>query len=225
MADYISCVEASGGNRQEISEAVTSEGTKQTSVKGEVKGKGVVVEGSGKLALDLSSEKNLVQKFEQRWFPAGMSQCAGMLDQPRRKAAERSLRAIADNTKVIADNTPTRAHPVLDLSQPIDQQIRLFATDEVTVVGRSDSFGTNAFVRIRLGENVVPFRAEDEGVRKFTVWGKPNEPMVPAFLKEDGAPLREGMVKLLVEYRENRRLNRDLREPPESTGSAKMKKK
>jgi hypothetical protein len=71
MADYISCVEASGGNRQEISEAVTSEGTKQTSVKGEVKGKGVVVEGSGKLALDLSSEKNLVQKFEQRWFPAG----------------------------------------------------------------------------------------------------------------------------------------------------------
>lgn len=80
MADYISCVEASGGNRQEISEEVSEIGGQAVSSGMKASGSGTIIKASGGLILSKSAEKNLAKKLETRWFPKGMSECANVLD-------------------------------------------------------------------------------------------------------------------------------------------------
>ena len=87
MADYISCVESSGGNKQEMTEAVTSEGKKKTNAEAAGSVKGAIVEGSGKLALALDDEASLVSKFESKWFSGAMSECTKFLQGPLQQAA------------------------------------------------------------------------------------------------------------------------------------------
>lgn len=80
MADYISCVEASGGNRQQISEEISAIGGQKTSTGITASGSGAIVKGAGSLSLNKRDEKALVSKLETRWFPNGMSECSKVLD-------------------------------------------------------------------------------------------------------------------------------------------------
>lgn len=76
MADYISCVEASGGNKNEIVDEISRSGKNQASGGVSGGGKGPAVAASGSIALDKKSETDLVRKFELRWFAGSMSECA-----------------------------------------------------------------------------------------------------------------------------------------------------
>jgi hypothetical protein len=87
MADYISCVEASGGNKQAIVQTLTSEGKQKTAAEASGTVKGTIAEGAGKLTLGLDDEASLVGKLEGTWFPGGMSECGNALPGPLRKAA------------------------------------------------------------------------------------------------------------------------------------------
>jgi hypothetical protein len=65
MADYISCVEASGGNQQTISSEVSNAQSGQFSAGAKGSGSGVVVKGSGSLVIDKNAEQALAKKFEK----------------------------------------------------------------------------------------------------------------------------------------------------------------
>jgi hypothetical protein len=80
MADYISCLEASGGNKKEIVDEISRAGKNQTSGGISGSGKGPAVAASGSIALDQKTETELVRKFETRWFPGSMSECAKAMD-------------------------------------------------------------------------------------------------------------------------------------------------
>ena len=113
MADYISCIEASGGNRDEISEEITHLTAGKTS--GGVKGSGggVIAKGSGAVLLDKASEKVLAKKLATKWFPKGMDKCAQFLDKTTARDIKKTIKqAIQENTVqtsglLVPGNMPT----------------------------------------------------------------------------------------------------------------------
>jgi len=64
MSDYITCVEASGGNKQTISSEVSNAQSGKFKAGAKGAGSGVVVKGSGSLVIDKDAEQALAQKFE-----------------------------------------------------------------------------------------------------------------------------------------------------------------
>jgi hypothetical protein len=113
MADYISCVEASGANRQEISEVVSAFGGEKRSTSAKGSGSGAIVQGKGSLVLDKASEKALVRKLETKWFPKGMSECTKVLDRNTRQSLRSDIKKAIEDTTIqtsgtfIPDNQPT----------------------------------------------------------------------------------------------------------------------
>jgi hypothetical protein len=113
MADYISCVEASGGNRQEMIEEVTELGGQKSSTNVKVSGSGTVVKGSGGLALDKSAEKALAKRWETRWFQGGMSECSKLLDKPTSREMKKAVKDAMRETSpqlsgvILPGNKPT----------------------------------------------------------------------------------------------------------------------
>lgn len=91
MADYISCIEASGGNKQAISDELTQIGGNKTEGSVSASGGNAVVKGTGALTLDKRSESALVKKLEAKWFAGGMSECAKALNPQSTKPPEASL--------------------------------------------------------------------------------------------------------------------------------------
>lgn len=91
MADYISCVEASGGNKQELIDQVAK--AKISAAGGTIQGagRGPAIAASGALSLDKRAESELVARIEKRWFASGMSEC--------RKAMETVLNNSPRKTK------------------------------------------------------------------------------------------------------------------------------
>src|ERR1700733_3006027 len=83
MADYISCVEASGGNSERIATEVTNANAGKTDVGVKGSGSGVVVKGNGSVKVDRATEHALASKFEQTWTDKGMEQCRKVLDPPK----------------------------------------------------------------------------------------------------------------------------------------------
>src|ERR1700687_2434547 len=83
MADYISCVEASGGNSEPISFEVSNANTGKTDVGVKGSGSGVVAKGSGSVTVDRATEKALASKFEHTWTDKGMEECRKVLDSPK----------------------------------------------------------------------------------------------------------------------------------------------
>jgi hypothetical protein len=83
MADYISCVEASGGNSERIATEVTNAKAGSTGVGVKASGSGMVVKGSGSVTVDRATEQALASKFEQTWTSMGMEECRRVLDPPR----------------------------------------------------------------------------------------------------------------------------------------------
>jgi hypothetical protein len=83
MADYISCVEASGGNSERIATEVTNANAGKTGVGVKGSGSGVVAKGSGSITIDRATEQALASKFEQTWTDKGMEECRKVLDPPK----------------------------------------------------------------------------------------------------------------------------------------------
>jgi hypothetical protein len=82
MADYISCVEASGGNTDRIALEVTNAKAGNTGVGVQGSGSGVIAKGSGSVTVDRATEQALATKFEQTWASSGMAECGKYLDPP-----------------------------------------------------------------------------------------------------------------------------------------------
>jgi hypothetical protein len=83
MADYISCVEASGGNSDRITSEVANANAGKTDVGVKGSGSGVVVKGSGSVTVDHATEQALATKFEHTWNQKGMEECRKVLDPPK----------------------------------------------------------------------------------------------------------------------------------------------
>jgi hypothetical protein len=79
MADYIACVEASGGNRSEIVEELKTSRTQQGSGTASGSASNKLVAGSAGLALDKKAETDFASRIEKRWFQGSMSECAKIL--------------------------------------------------------------------------------------------------------------------------------------------------
>lgn len=104
MADYISCIEATGGNRQTILEELSQIGGKNQSGDISASGGNAVVKGAAEITLNSQSESALIKKLETRWFAGGASDCSKGLTsqtsvstQPPRKKVVDELEAL--NTK------------------------------------------------------------------------------------------------------------------------------
>lgn len=83
MADYISCIEASGGNKQELNNEVASASGSQKSGAAKLDANAKIAKGSGSLVLGRKVETKIVEKLESKWFPSGMSECARVLESQR----------------------------------------------------------------------------------------------------------------------------------------------
>src|SRR4051812_32812633 len=81
MSDYIACVEASGGNHEEITEEVADVANKQASVGVHGAGSGVVAKGSGSVVLNKKSESELIKTFQSKYYAGAMAECRKVLDQ------------------------------------------------------------------------------------------------------------------------------------------------
>lgn len=68
MADYISCIEATGANQQRVASEVANAKTDQFAAGAKGVGSGIVPKGSGSLVVDKNAEQALAKKFEQTWF-------------------------------------------------------------------------------------------------------------------------------------------------------------
>lgn len=88
MADYISCVEASGGNSERIATEVTNAKTGNTGVGVKGSASGLVAKGSGSVTVDRATEQALASKFEQTWTSKGMEECRKVLDSPKSPTQE-----------------------------------------------------------------------------------------------------------------------------------------
>jgi|HubBroStandDraft_5_1064220.scaffolds.fasta_scaffold40673_2 hypothetical protein len=83
MADYISCVEASGGNSERIAYEVSNADAGKTGVDVKGSGSGMVIKGSGSVTVDRATEKALASRFEHTWTDKGMEECRKVLDPPK----------------------------------------------------------------------------------------------------------------------------------------------
>lgn len=97
MADYISCVEASGGNSERIEYEVQNADSGKTGVGVKGSGSGMVVKGSGSVTVDRATEKALASKFEHTWTDKGMEECRKVLDPP--KSPHKSSTTLPNNNQ------------------------------------------------------------------------------------------------------------------------------
>jgi hypothetical protein len=85
MADYISCVEAFGGNLASVRNEVARSDVQQSAGRVSAGGSGVVLKGAGAVALGRAAERKLATRLDQKFFPGGTSQClaaSGLFRQP-----------------------------------------------------------------------------------------------------------------------------------------------
>jgi len=97
---------------------------------------------------------------------------------------------------------PQDEDPSVDLSEPIRDQVQLFAQDKVRIVGFTDGLDEVWFGKV--WEKFDP--SKNDG-RVYTVWGPVDTPIVPQFKGT-------GHIKLNVSYTRNRDKPRDLDRPP-----------
>lgn len=99
VADYIACVEASGGNRSEIVEVIsTLEGLK-TKTGGKISASGPVLKGSVSGVLDKDSEKTLVRTLETKWYANGMSECTKYINHNMLKRVKKDIEDLKKKSK------------------------------------------------------------------------------------------------------------------------------
>jgi hypothetical protein len=175
MADYISCVEASGGNRQEMSEEVSEIGGNKASTGIKASGGGVIVKGSGSLFLDKASERTLAKRFETRWFPKGMSECAKVLDKATVKDIKKAIQETDQTSGVLVpDNKPIPANLACKEQIP--------AGDLILILGNSVAF-TNTFPHTVIEIENQPLLVVDKQRNSITIMAR--------FFSDDGRIVAE----------------------------------
>ena len=131
MFDYISCVEVSGANRQEITEEVNQVASRQLSGEAKGEGSGAIVHGAGSVALNANSEKELIKKIQQKWYSDAMKHCANVLEPPRKKPSSHGTTDSATATPQYHGTTDTvratksaasQSHPQPEASEQSVQQ-------------------------------------------------------------------------------------------------------
>lgn len=91
--------------------------------------------------------------------------------------------------------------PVVDLSEPIEEQVQLFATDKVEIIADPD------FLKeVWFGEIWEPYEPDKE----YTVWGYPKQPVTPKFRFEGEGRIKMH-IRISVQYSENLNKPRDIR--------------
>lgn len=105
MADYISCVEASGGNSERIASEVSNADAGKTDVGVKGSGSGMVVKGSGSVTVDRATERALASKFEHTWTDKGMEECRKVLDPPKSPTPHTHKTPNASDNKVNGNQT------------------------------------------------------------------------------------------------------------------------
>lgn len=79
MSDYIACVEASGGGKQDLLDFLQTKTTESAAGAGAAKGSGVVVAAGGSLELSGQREQEIIKLAESKFFPNAMSECGKAL--------------------------------------------------------------------------------------------------------------------------------------------------
>jgi hypothetical protein len=85
MADYISCLEAAGGNQATAKTELDKQLAGQVAGGAQGSGQGAIIKGAGSLTLSRGTEQKIVEKVDKQWFAGGGSDCL--------KAFELQLRA------------------------------------------------------------------------------------------------------------------------------------
>jgi hypothetical protein len=85
MSDFMMCVAAVGGNKQEVVDYVTSRAKDSKAGKVEGAGKGVVISGSGALSLDAGTEREIARLLNTKYFSGGVSACQKALEMVEKK--------------------------------------------------------------------------------------------------------------------------------------------
>lgn len=139
MADYISCVEASGGNHDVMLQEITELGGQKASSNIKGSGSGGIAKGSGQLSLDRASERALAKRWETRWFPGGMSECSKVLDKPTRKELKKAIK------DAIRESAPQTSGVLLPGNKPTPNELPCVASlpagEVILFYGNSASYG------------------------------------------------------------------------------------
>lgn len=145
MADYISCVEASGANQQRVSTEVSNAQSGQFTAGAKGSGSGIVAKGSGSLVIDRNAEQALAKKFENTWFSNAMAECRSVLTPERQVSTPaaksnskgppaqnlvKSQMEIADKSAIWLGVWRAHRHRDLDLSK--------FTEDWTVMINKSD---------------------------------------------------------------------------------------
>jgi hypothetical protein len=80
MSDYISCVEAHGGNKEETHIVIQNIIEDVVSGQAGGSGSGPLTKGKGQLTLGIAQEDRVIEKIRTRWFPGGSDNCASITD-------------------------------------------------------------------------------------------------------------------------------------------------
>ena len=147
MADFISCVEASGGNRELMTEEVRKAGAEKNSAGVQASGKGPVVKATAKVSLDRATEKALARRWETRWFEGGMNTCSQILGKPMSKRETRKVvkTAAKEGAKeAVSEVLPQTSGELIPGSKPTPHELPCIAdaspTDLILLYGNCASY-------------------------------------------------------------------------------------
>ncbi|MFD1704421.1 hypothetical protein ACFSCV_15540 [Methylopila henanensis] len=80
MSDYLACLEASGGNKSEITSEFSTAVKEKLSGKVSGSGQGVIVRADGSIEVDSSSENIILGKMSSKFYEGAMKECRNVLD-------------------------------------------------------------------------------------------------------------------------------------------------
>lgn len=182
MADYISCVEASGGNSERIEYEVQNADSGKTGVGVKGSGSGMVVKGSGSVTVDRATEKALASKFEHTWTDKGMEQCRRVLDPP--KSPQKNATGTSNPSGPTA-NAPngiaiagpaTVTNPTVNNFSPPNRRL---SDDQKTALKSCLAMKTGTYTVSSIANNGEAYRYAQDFSEVFSTAGWKNEQPIP----------------------------------------------
>ena len=201
MADYISCVEASGGNSERIAYEVTNANAGKTDVGVKGSGSGVVVKGSGSVTVDRATEQALASKFEHTWTDKGMEECRKVLDPPKspppRTTTPRGSgsnnqtgsTAIAPNGIAIA-GPATVTNPTVNNFTPLNRRL---SDDRKTTLKSCLAAKIGTYTVSAIADNGEAYRYAQDFSDVFSGAGWKNEQTIPVAIITIGGGMWSGV--------------------------------
>ena len=183
MADYISCVEASGGNSERIAYEVSNADAGKTDVGLKGSGSGVVAKGSGSITVDRATEKALASKFEHTWTGKGMEECRKVLEPP--KSPHKSGPSSNNNPPVSTANAPngiaiagpaTVNNPTVNNFAPSNRRL---SDDQKTALKSCLAAKTGTYTVSAIANNGEAYQYAQDFSEVFSGAGWKNEQTIP----------------------------------------------